>query len=201
VKPLSWLCLFAFLAIILSGCGLGTPTVQSSQVKQFSTPTLIPLIPPTMPVPTLTQLSTHMLTETTTPTSTPMTTLTPRITLEPEQAYEMIKTLLTEPVDCPAPCFWGIEPGKTTAEEARDIFDHLGLQMASHTYEGSDFISIHQVLNSGLSIRVILTIQGNLVENIHIRISPEEQRVGVLRDWSAYSPEMLIERYGTPSKV
>ncbi len=97
-----------------------------------------------------------------------------------------------EPVDCTAPCFWGIMPGQTTLNEARNIFSHLGLQMARDFFEiDYDF----------LSISVILTIQNNIVENLRVRIHPEQQKPEFAREWSAFSPDTLIKRYGLPTRV
>jgi len=126
--------------------------------------------------------------------------LTPPVALEPEQAKETIRTLLREPVDCSAPCFWGIVPGQTTLGEAKNIFTRLGLPVASTTYEKKDFHGIVYKLNSGLSIDVTLTMRDNIVENLRVEILPEKQKE-VPREWQAYSPETLIARYGTPSRV
>jgi hypothetical protein len=121
--------------------------------------------------------------------------------LESEQAKDTVKTLLRELVDCSAPCFWGIVPEQTTNEEARNIFHHLGIQMASNVKDGKGFSGIDYALESGLSIWVNLKVQNNIVKNIQIKINPEEQKVKDQRDWLAYSPETLIKRYGTPSRV
>jgi hypothetical protein len=132
---------------------------------------------------------------------TPTIMLIPLNTLEPEKANETIKTLLQESVDCSAPCFWGIVPGQTTNEEARNIFSQLDIQMASRINDGKGFSSIHYVLDSGLSISVLLKIQNNIVESNQILLNLEEQRVKDRREWPAYSPETLIKRYGPPSRV
>ncbi len=128
-------------------------------------------------------------------------TMTPLNTLEPVKANEVIKTLLREPADCSSPCFWGIIPGRTSAGEAGSIFSQLGLQLVRGTYEDKDFASIEYVLDTGLDLGVSLTILDDIVENIRIKISPEKQKAGIPRDWSAYSPEILIEQYGIPSRV
>jgi hypothetical protein len=38
-------------------------------------------------------------------------------------------------------------------------------------------------------------------EYLRVDIGPEKQVVGVKREWLAYSPETLINRYGRPSRV
>jgi hypothetical protein len=195
--------LFLILALTLAGCGRTAPTMQPTQIEQLLTLTLIPptatLVP--TPIPSITLTPLVIIEQPPSSTLTPTKTMTPLNTLEPDKANEMIKTLLQEPLDCSAPCFWGIVPGQTSNEEAKNIFSHLGLQMASKMYEGKDFSSIHYVLDSGLSNWVTLTIQNNIVENIRIQITPEKRNAVTSRDWLAYSPETLIKRYGTPSRV
>ena len=46
-----------------------------------------------------------------------------------------------------------------------------------------------------------LTIQNDIVKNINVSIVPEIYEPELSREWLAYSPETLINRYGSPSKV
>lgn len=131
----------------------------------------------------------------------PTFTITPENTLEPEKVKEMIKTLMSEPIDCPAPCFWGIRPGKTTSEDAEKIFSHLGLEMARGTSSGNDIAGIHYKLDNNLSLIVELILHNNIVENLQIKISPGNQNTSNPRNWLAYSPETLIKQYGIPSRI
>jgi len=138
-----------------------------------------------------------------TPTFTPTATVTPTLpaTLEPEQAKETIRTLLQEPVDCEAPCFWGILPGKTTLEEATNTFVHLGLGLKfTTTLDDKDFYATIYNLGNGIEVSPVIEIQNNIVKGFDVGIndtSPE----GSPRKWSAYSLETLISRYGLPSRV
>lgn len=172
------------MALGISGCVPASSTTAPAEVNpsvSSSTP-----IPPTS-------------TSTFTPTETATATLP--ATLESEQAKETIRTLLQDSVDCEAPCFWGITPRQTTLSEAINIFTHLGLQVKSTTYQGTDFYGIEYEFDSGLSILVTLTIQDDFVKNLSVDVLPEKPSAGVPRKWSAYSPETLINRYGAPSKV
>jgi hypothetical protein len=183
IKPLRFLFLVLIIAFVISGCVPGSPTTLPTQAETPFSPTVIP------PTSTLT------------PAPIKTATLYPPATLMPEKAKETIQTLLKAPVDCLAPCFWGMTPGKTTLDEARNIFVHLGLQMASSTADGKDFSGVAHKFDSGLSIHVILTIQNDFVENLRVNILPEKQKKGIPREWLAYSPETLIKRYGPPTKV
>lgn len=184
MKPLTYLSLFLVIALGISACmpaGSATTPTQSETPVSSSTP-----IPPAS-------------TSTSTPTETATATLP--ATLEPEQAKENIRTLLQDSVDCEAPCFWRITPGQTTLSEAENIFTHLGLQVESTTFQGKDFYGIEYEFDSGLSISVTLTTQDDFVKNLQVGILPEKSSAGIPRKWSAYSPETLINRYGTSSKV
>ena len=146
-----------------------------------------------------TPLPAPSLTPTLSPTRTP--TAPPQPTLAPEQARKIIMTVLQEPVDCAAPCFWGIIPGKTELGEANDILTHLGLEIKSTTLDNKDFYGFKYDFDSGLSVITTLTVTKDIVRNLRVDIGPEKQVVGVKREWLAYSPETLINRYGRPSSV
>lgn len=128
-------------------------------------------------------------------------TLTPPPTLNPEQAQDTIKTLLQEPVDCPAPCFWGIIPGRTTLGETTNILTRLGLEINNITSESKNFYNIAYNFDGGISMDVTLTVVNALVTDMQVDIHPEPQKPDTTRKWLAYSPETLIKRYGSPSKV
>jgi len=184
MKQLNGTYLFLIFVLAISGCMPNETTIKPTlTLIQLPSPTLIPS------------------TFTPTPQPTQSLTLTPPATLEPEQAENTIKTLLRDPVDCKAPCFWGITPGQTTLDESKNSLAYLGLQIKSTTYQGKDFYGIRYDFHSGLSVMVTLTVQEELVENLRVDITPETQRAGIPREWSAYSPETLIKQYGTPSRV
>lgn len=186
MKPIHYISAFLVVAIVLAGCATPSSSTPPTQTEtQLSSP--VPALPTTTFTPT--------------PRPTQTLTLTPPSTLEPEQARDAIAKLLQEPVDCAAPCFWGIVPGQTTLGEAKNIFIRLGLQIKNVTYEGKDFYGIRYDFDNGLSILVTLTIQDKVVENLRVDINPEKEKTGLLRSWLAYSPETLINQYGSPSKV
>jgi hypothetical protein len=184
MKNLTYLYLVLLPVVSLSGCvTIASPITQTSAPTQSPSSTAIS--------PTVTPIFA--------PTET--ATLTLPVTLEPEQAKEALSILLQEPIDCLAPCFWGITPKQTTLDEARTILNHFGLQTKSTTFQGKDFHGIRYDFESSLSIIVTLTVQDYIVTDLRVDINPETQMPGVAREWSAYSPETLIARYDLPSKV
>ncbi len=184
MKPINGLSFLLVITLGLSGClsaGSVTTPVQTDT----------PIPSPAILFPTSTS--------TFTPVATSMATLP--ATLEPGKAEETIRTLLQEPVDCEAPCFWGIIPGQTTLEEAINIFTHLGFQLKHiNTRDSKEFYGAVYNLGNGLEVTPILTVQNNIVKNLDMGINDLSQS-GTSRKWSAYSPETLINRYGSPSQV
>jgi hypothetical protein len=109
-------------------------------------------------------------------------------------------------MNCAVPCFWGIIPGKTSFDEAKIFFSHLGFT----PFEGIDrnspssgmyFYTISYDSGTGHDSSVTLHINNNLVEDIRVTPDISKPKEGSPREWIAYSPETLIKRYGSPSRV
>jgi hypothetical protein len=189
--------------LMLSGCTLQglTPASNSSSSTE---PSALSAVAPTR-IPTQTMApSPTAIPPTITPTFFPTQTATvsPLPTLEPAQAEEALRILLQEPGDCLAPCFWGITPGQTTLEEAKNIFAHLGLTLElTNVRDNKEFYELIYDFDNGLSISPLLTVQDEMVKNFRIYITPEKSQPGLPRAWLAYAPETLINQYGIPSKV
>lgn len=169
------------VVILLSSC-----TSHVVATPQFvETPSLIPVSP----------------TITITPTETEMPTPTQPATLTPLQT-EKIRTLLREPIDCTAPCFWGIAPQQTTFAEATNVLRSFGLE-AHHTgTKNSQDIYYMSYYDAGeeTEISIALSVQDNIVKVLEIGMNVPREVI-MPRTWSAYSPETLIQRYGVPSQV
>lgn len=184
MKSTHYLSLLLVITLELAGCvPAGSETIQTQVETQVSSPTIL--------APTSTS--------TFTPTATIMPTLPP--TLPPEQAKETVIALMQESVNCETPCFLGIMPGQTTFKEATNIFAHLGISLVhTNTRDNNDFYSFIYNLDNGLEVTPILTVQDNTVKSLQIGIN-DTSEMGTARKWTAYSPETLISRYGTPTKV
>jgi hypothetical protein len=122
--------------------------------------------------------------------------MTPFDTLEPAQATETLQPLTKEPMNCAVPCFWGIIPGKTSLDEARVFFSRLGFT----SREGEDFYSTGYKSDSG-GFAATFHTSGAIIENIVVTPYIPTPKEGSPREWLAFSPETLIKRYGSPSRV
>lgn len=122
-------------------------------------------------------------------------------TMESEQTEEIVKAYLHDPTFCELPCFLNIIPGKTTYSEAKDIFLHIGLPIDSDIYEGKGFLGTNYEIDNYLSIRSTLAVSEKIVEYLRINITPKTPAAGSTQEWLAFSPETLINKYGSPSRV
>jgi len=198
MRPISWSSFCLILAFALAGC---QPTKPPVQAVQSLYPTIIPSV-------TATNIPTSTLTPTIPFTATPSSTITPMAvdTLEPELARATIEPLLHEPMNCEVPCFWGIIPGQTSFDEARIFFNQLGFTPFEGTYRTSQssemyFYTIEYDTGSGHLSSVTLYILNNMVEGIIVDPDIPKPIEGSPRQWIVYSPETLITRYGSPSRV
>lgn len=158
----------------------------------------------------LTPISTSLpLTSTGTPlqTNTPMLvptqTVTPRLTLEPDQARTAMKDLLWNNEDCLSPCFMDMVTQQTGAEETASLLNYLGLNLRRTSIEhGIDHYSFAYRFDSGLALSTIVTVKSAILENFQLTFTPPvNENLSQPREWVTYSPETLISKYGNPSEV
>ena len=193
MKPTSWFSLLLIPTFILAGCVPVSPTIQPTQGVQLPSPTNLPTTYAVAPTATLKIAETpiHTATE------------TPLVTLRPESIKETMQPLLQDPMNCADPCFLGITPEKTGMDEVRALFTPLGFKHREGTdpNSGRDFYSVAYEFSIGRDSYVILYTSNNLVENIEITPDITKQKDGSPREWTTYSPETLIKKYGKPSRV
>ena len=199
IKPLLLLSLLLILPLGSAGCAR---VIANGETP---TPTAMSSLPSDTPSPTVT--GTPLVTlepAQAIETIEPLVTVAPLGTLEPAQARATIEPLLRDPMNCPVPCFWGIVPGTTSLDEAKAFFSRLGFAI----FEGIDpnsgryFDTITYDTRTGYDFSATLQPDSrNLVENIVVTPHLSRPKEGSPREWIAYSPETLIKRYGTPSRV
>ena len=103
-----------FFCVLVSSCQIFAPSALTA------TPSLVPIATPSS-FPFLTQTNDWLPGNTPMPIKTyrPNTTLYP--TLEPTRASILLMDALIKPT-CELPCWWGVIPGQTTAEDAQYLF-------------------------------------------------------------------------------
>lgn len=187
-----------FLILNLIGCTYKTPLITTSKEIMPSTVISLPA--------TITHSLIEIVISTKTVTPSPSITTTPTLvnTLEPEFVKETIQPLLGEPLNCEEPCFWGITPGKTPFDEAKNLFGQLGFIPfeGKDQYSGRDFYTITINNKVGeLNSYVTLFPENNIVKNIEVTPVITQTVTGIHSNWIAYSPETLIKQFGEPSRV
>jgi hypothetical protein len=191
MKPVFWLSLLLITVFVLGGCATLSPT----QEVHLPSPTNLPATDTVAPTSTVPPAVTE--------TSSPTATQKPLALLNPESVKETVQPLLQDPMDCAVPCFWGITPGKTRLDEVRAFFSPLGLTHKEGTdpNSGKYVYSVAYESGMGRDSSVIFYTSNSLVENIEVTPEITKQKEGSPREWIAYSPETLIKRYGSPSRV
>ncbi|MFZ3080681.1 MAG: hypothetical protein WA109_13455 [Bellilinea sp.] len=195
MKPASWLSLLLIPTLVLVGCKPVNPTIQPTQETHVPSPINLPVTDTVLPTstPTLTVTETFL----------PTATQTLLATLDPKSVKETVQPLLQDSMNCAAPCFWGITPGKTSMDKARAFFGPLGFTHREGTdpNSGRNFYSVAYESSFDRDSYVTLYTSNSLVENITVTPEITKQIEGSPRDWIAYSPETLIKKYGEPSRV
>jgi len=194
MKHFSWLSFLLILILAFTGCVPVSPTIQPTQVELLPTATNPEVAP--------TSTSTQTVTEIPSPT----TTLTPLATLSPESAKATMEPMLADPIQCAGTCFLGITPGRTSMEETKAFFSPMGFEHLegidlNDPNSGRNFYSVEYESDQGRSFHVTFWSSNHLVESIQITPIIAEQKEGSPRDWIAYSPETLIQKFGQPSRV
>lgn len=204
MNKLYFLLILILISIVIQSCLHSNPTPDiystdypSSIPKKTITPTILILegtlstIEP-LPKPTATYIPKPYLTATT----------ENQPTLEPDRAVDEIWKLLKENAACLSPCFWGIVPGKTTSDEAKNIFTRLGLNLLydANVRNPTKYGVIWN--NNNFSVLINYNLQNLLVKNLQIKLNDNEcaTREGECKKLF-YSPDELINQYGAPSKV
>jgi hypothetical protein len=197
MKPVLLLSLFLTPTFALAGCA---PFRQTGQPAQSAT---APTNATSILTPVITDMEPSTPTETVSlPSDTPSPTIL-LVTLEPAQVTETLQPLIKEPMNCAVPCFWGIIPGKTSFDEAKNFFSRLGFSPFEgiNPNSGKYFYTISYDSGTGHDSSVTLHTNNNLVNDIVVNPDIPKPKEGSPREWIAYSPETLIKKFGTPSRV
>lgn len=184
---------------VLVACNTSPKPITSS-----TTPTHINLLAPTLMVFETATLSTTTTpassrpsspTPTPRPTQTPLPTVTLPTILDPEKAEEEIKQLLQDYNACSPPCYLGIIPGYTTLSKLKDLMYRWGIQLHENTSSAKTYSIAHDFAD-GLSVYASFYLKDEMVETIELNAIQDQAS-----EWSAYKPEALLRRYGSPTNV
>ena len=131
--------------------------------------------------------------------------------LWPQAETDILAELLNTDYDCDVPCWWGIKPGKTSWEAAREHFLALGKSIAIYSDNTLNLGGVRRVAIFGrhdpypyeYMLEHEIYEYGGLVSLIGARAQtfggqPMEE---LLQDWTRYTAYHILARYGIPSEV
>ncbi|RLF31751.1 MAG: hypothetical protein DRM98_05085 [Thermoplasmata archaeon] len=184
IQCVKWLriALVVIGSICLAGCSF-----LSSLTGETTQPTITPLltVSPSLDTELPTQISPS---PSRTSTPTPWPTHTPLPTLTAEERYVYVQERLATNGGCELPCWWGITPGESTWQEAKDQLPHRHFQFWFPE------VPIHY------DVHLNLTEEDGTVQSIKVQ-SYCFACDRFTEDWSRYSLDQVLSRYGVPSQV
>jgi hypothetical protein len=142
-------------------------------------------------------------------TATETPTITPNPTLSAEQEEALLTQMMADNSGCSLPCWWGIMPGQTTSQTARDTFVAQGVGDWTVSNDGSYTTMGLGYARSDSPYRshdIIVTFELNEDDVISlIRVDggyrQEDLRSRFMEDWQQYWLPTLLFSYGVPQRV
>lgn len=193
---------YRFLSLILLGIILivGVSLTGCNPKSATSTDENILLAKPTLtviPVKPLPLTPTHV------PTTSPtlQSTSTPFSTLVPQDQDAYLLNLIGTNGGCRFPCIMGIEPGKTSWESLRKIFDPI-----SATNKGPYDWNLNIIGNENLILNMFFNGSDNIINHINVQYSFAPYGPSIRSDpfgpaIQQYSMQKIFANYGMPSRI
>jgi hypothetical protein len=151
---------------------------------------------PTATIATLTKAPKPLVTKSSlTPTLNPEPAWTLPATLSVQDATSKVNELLQTNGGCRLPCWWGITPGQTKWEDARNTLFPLAKSVYdTYNQEGESFPGVLTYYSTDFSrfFEQDYTVNDSIVQAIKIKVPNS----------SPFStPKRILEEYGVPDKV
>lgn len=196
IQNLKWIVFWISVVVTLTclaGCSVPSPAPAETPLPTI-TPSSTARVSSTLELPAQTRAApspTPTVTSSPTPHPTRTPRPTPRPTLTADEEYTYVREMLATNAGCELPCWWGITPGESDWQEAMDQLSPLYFQF---WFLEEDRYDVH--LN--------LAKAKDVVESIHVSgYCPHSMNECFLfaQDWSGYSLDWVMERYGPPSRA
>jgi len=178
--------LVVVLLMTISGCSILSKPEAASETP---TSTEANSIATALPVPRPTESATILV--------------SPEPTLNRDEKETYIKLLLKDNNGCDLPCWWGIEPGKTTWPSVEAMLSHLGVKWQEGISEGkfgygTGGLGLESI---GTSTSVDFSVKQELVEDITISAFGNSHPQEFQQVWEYYSSDKILLKYGKPSRI
>ena len=197
-----WLFPLISLLLLFTGCynNAFIATTPANNVITIE-PTLTSQPNPSTTIsPTLTLIPTPTRGSTQLPTNTPTIT---QVVLSPDEIQARLREYLVNNGNCTTPCFFGIEPGKTTLDQVVQQFSPvLGKSGIEQDPYGTGLI-----YSKGFSVgnyitgEIILGFKNNIVDWIDSSIHNLDKEAVQPSEWTGFSIRKILQMFGVPSKI
>lgn len=136
------------------------------------------------------------------PIKTTMVEKSTSVLLSPTMTSNLVETITPPPLlrtKCKAnkPCFWGIIPETTQVDEMQNLFDKNHMKY----YSGIPNYYEFSPNNKHIAINALIKVENNIVEWIDIKVNPIDNNIKNNEIWADFSPESILELFGTPSQI
>jgi hypothetical protein len=150
--------------------------------------------------------------ETPVPTQTKIAaTRIPPPTLSAEAVDALLLELIKTNASCTLPCWWGVVPGISSADEARLLLrPFLGAVVSENTFESSEADGYYfmRPLPNGLQVGVEVLAKDKVVSLVYVRTKMTMGTYDLVYDnpfyqetMSAYTLEAVLTKYGKPDQI
>jgi hypothetical protein len=142
-------------------------------------------------------------TSTLTPTANPTVTGTPIPTLTSDERLLQVKEWLVTNSGCSLPCWWGIEPGRTTWNAVGEFLKRIGAKAS--VYEENGVILHHAGVfdfdQEHVYNRLAFQEKDGIATAIIVNAFGLNDSPNFKNAWLAFSPEKIVAEYGVPTRV
>jgi hypothetical protein len=186
--------------ILLQGCAVGFNFAKSSEVADTQASKTISMASTSPWQLTATETTPLIPTQraTSTPTLVPSLTFTPLSTLE----QRGIQGLLNDNGGCQLPCWWGIEPGKTTKQQTQPFLEQFATEIDINNY---GYIEVDGKIRNATDYLIRFTLPGKTDQGeIDIDVWDDSVvRIAVGEKTTAYhyTIDQLLNDIGKPYQV
>jgi hypothetical protein len=136
--------------------------------------------------------------------STPTDEISKPPTLTASEREFEVRELLRTNAGCELPCWWGIEPGKSTWEEVQSYLQSVGARYSAATESGDEIIygaGGFDLMDLMVLNRIGFQVKDSLIDVIRIDAYGEHNLVEFQDIWTRFSPESILTNFGPPSRI
>ena len=180
--------LLLILAVFLTNCNVTTKTPVQTRASPLSSENLITLTPVITRTKTSTPIPVLPLTHVPTNPTLLVDTITPLPTIPVHERQAYVSDLITNNGGCLLPCWWGIQPGKTTWDEARNFLLSFGanIKLLQDNLYGVTYHNLPNTISGG-GVGATIFIDSGLVQTIRTDVF--------------YSLDDVLQVYDQPDEV